>query len=155
LLKPLSVLFNKVYEQRDIPGQWLFAKINPVPKKGEKVQIENYRPIADLCSVTNFFEKLILQRIIQIEKNNNTDITSTHQYGFKKKHSTNTAGLLHQSIIASAMDENNYAIMANLDLIAAFDVVNVNLLLKRLKIVELPDDLIELVKNGFQLDTFM
>ena len=36
LLKPISVLFNKVYEQRDIPGQWLFAKITPVPKKGEK-----------------------------------------------------------------------------------------------------------------------
>jgi hypothetical protein len=46
--------------------------------------------------------------------------------------------------------------MANLDLSAAFDVVAVNLLLKRLNIVGLPDDLIELVKkNGFQLDTFM
>lgn len=147
LIKPLSVLFNKVYEQREIPGQWLFAKITPVPKKGEKVHIENYRPIANLCSVTKIFEKLILQRIIQIEKDNGTDITGTHQHGFKKKHSTNTAGLLLQSIIASAMDENNYALMANLDLSAAFDVVNVNLLLKRLQIVGLPDDLIELIKK--------
>ena len=147
LLKPISVLFNKVYEQRDIPGQWLFAKITPVPKKGEKIHIENYRPVANLCSATKIFEKLILQRIIQIEKDNNTDITGMHQHGFKKKHSTNTAGLLLQSIIASAMDENNYALMANLDLSAAFDVVNVKLLLKRMKVIGLPNDLIELVNK--------
>jgi hypothetical protein len=124
-----------------------------VPKKGEKVHIENYRSIANLCSVTKISEKFILQRIIQIEKDNDTEITGTHQHGFKKKHSTNTPGLLLQSIIASTMDENNYASMAKLDLIAAFDVVNVNLLLKRFKIVGLPDDLIELVEKW--LLTFM
>jgi hypothetical protein len=34
LLKPLSVLFNKIYEQRDILGQCFFAKITPAPKNG-------------------------------------------------------------------------------------------------------------------------
>ena len=27
LIKPLTILFNKIYEQRCIPEQWLFAKI--------------------------------------------------------------------------------------------------------------------------------
>ena len=38
-----------------------------------------------------------------------------------------------------------YALMASLDLSAAFDVVNIELLLKRMRIIGLPPDLIELV----------
>jgi hypothetical protein len=37
--------------------------------------------------------------------------------------------------------------MASLDLSAAFDVVNVDLLLKRMKIIGLPDDITQLVEN--------
>ena len=44
-------------------------------------------------------------------------------------------------------DENNYVLMASVDLSSAFDVVNIKLLLKRLKIMGLPNDLIELIKE--------
>jgi hypothetical protein len=44
------------------------------------------------------------------------------------------------------MDEKN-TLIANFDLSAEFDVVNVQLLLKRMKIIGLPDDLIELVNK--------
>ena len=37
--------------------------------------------------------------------------------------------------------------MASLDLSAAFDVVNTALLLKRLKIIGLPEDVIRLIKK--------
>ena len=47
-----------------------------------------------------------------------------------------------QTIIAQALDDNNFAIMASLDLIAAFDMVNIDLLLKRMSIIGLLDDLI-------------
>ena len=51
---------------------------------------------------------------------------------FKKNKSTATAGILLQSLIAKATDLNQYALMASLDLSAAFDLVNVGLLVKRL-----------------------
>ena len=38
-------------------------------------------------------------------------------------------------------------IMANLDLSAAFDLVNVNLLIKRLRIIGLPKDLTNLIES--------
>ena len=151
LIKPLTVLFSKIYMQMDIPQQWLFSKIAPVPKKGIKSKIENYRPIANLCSTTKIFEKLILQRILQIEKDNNVDITGPQQHGFKKGHSTNTAGLALQTIIASALDEDSFALMASIDLSAAFDLVNIELLLKRMKIMGLPNDIMELVKKWLTL----
>lgn len=80
------------------------CKINPIFNKGCKNQIENYRPIANLCSASKIFEKLILNKIKYLEKTNNLDFTGKQQHGFKKSKSTATAGLLLQSIISRVAD---------------------------------------------------
>ena len=146
LLPPLSTLFKMIYEQKTIPDQWKLAKIIPVFKKGNKNQIENYRPIANQCSTSKIFEKLILKQIHYLEETNNLDFTCKQQHGFKKNKSTATAGLLLQSLIVHATDTNNYALMASLDLSAAFDLVNVGLLIKRLRILGMPMDLVKLIE---------
>ena len=61
------------------------AKTIPLHKKGPRKDIENYRPIANLCSASKIFEKLILKRITEIAEENNVDITNTRQHGYKKK----------------------------------------------------------------------
>ena len=146
LAPPLTTLFRKIYEQKSIPDQWKISKIIPLHKKGNKNQIENYRPIANLCCASKIFEKLILKQIHYLESTNGLDFTGKQQHGFKRNKSTATAGLLLQSIIARAADDNNFTIMASLDLSAAFDLVNVELLIKRLRIIGLPGDLISLIE---------
>ena len=147
LLPPLVKLFELIYEFKKIPDQWLIAKTIPIFKnKGEKNKIENYRPIANLCSTSKIFEKLILKRILEIQETNNVDITRQGQHGFKKKRSTSTLSVELQSIIARALDNDDYVLVASLDLSSAFDIVNVALLLKRLKKVGLPNDVIDLIK---------
>ena len=64
----------------------------------------------------------------------------------KKNKSTATLGIQLQSIIARALDEDNHCIMASIDLSSAFDVVNISLLLKRLRVVGLPADLVALIE---------
>ena len=59
LLNPLSKLFTLVYSHKTIPEQWRLSKIVPVHKKGNKMAIENYRPVANLCSSSKIFERLI------------------------------------------------------------------------------------------------
>ena len=66
ILSPLTTLFRKIYTMQTIPEQWKLAKITPVHKKGSKSDISNYRPVANLCSASKIFEKLILQRIQEI-----------------------------------------------------------------------------------------
>ena len=144
--KPLAVLFNKIYEQKQIPEQWKVAKIIPLHKKGDKEDINNYRPISNLCSISKVFEKLLLKRFEEIEKENNMNLTGEEQHGFKKNRSTITASLILQSLIARELDNNGYAAMASLDLSAAFDLVNLELLLKRMKIMGFPKDLLRLVE---------
>ena len=146
LLMPLKKLFEQIYNQMAIPEQWRFSKVIPVHKKGSKHMIENYRPVSNLCGVSKVFERLILNRIGQLEILNKVDLTGKQQHGFKKAKGTCTAGLLLQSLIARGLDEGNYVAMASLDLSAAFDVVDVPLLIKRLTIMGLPDDLVELIR---------
>jgi hypothetical protein len=102
--------------------------------------------VANQCSISLIFEKLILKQINYLESINGHDFTGKQQHGFKKNKSTLSAGILLQSLIARATDNNNYVLMASLDLSAAFDIVNVQLLLKRLKILGMPTDLINLIE---------
>ena len=147
LLAPLSSLFNKIYSSCSLPEQWKVSKIIPILKKGCKTEIENYRPIANLCSASKIFEKLILKQIHYLESVNKLDLTGKQQHGFKKNKSTATAGALLQSIIARAADSNCYVVMASMDLSMAFDLVNTNLLIKRLKVMGFPSDLINLIRE--------
>ena len=51
------------------------------------------------------------------------------------------------------LDNNNYSKMASLDLSAPFNVVNIDLLIKRL-VIGLPEDLIELIQIWLRTDCF-
>ena len=39
LSKPFSTLFNEIYNSKQVPEQWLIAKIVPILKKGSPNQI--------------------------------------------------------------------------------------------------------------------
>ena len=43
--------------------------------------------------MSKIFEKLIMQRILEIKDIHNVDLTGTKQHGFKRKRSTSTAGI--------------------------------------------------------------
>jgi len=147
LAHPTWKLMNLIYEQKHVPEQWKVSRIIPLHKKGPRSNIENYRPISNLCSTSKIFEKAILSRILQIEKDNCVDLSGVTQHGFKKKKSTITAALHLQTRITKACDEKKYVAIASLDLSSAFDVINVDLLLVRLSIMGLPDDLVLLLRS--------
>ena len=66
----MSDLFQKIYTTCKLPEQWKVSKIIPIFKKGDKSKIENYRPIANFCSASKIFEKLILKQIHYLETKN-------------------------------------------------------------------------------------
>ena len=96
---PMTDLFGAIYRTGKIPDQWKVSKIIPIFKKGNKTEIENYRPIANLCSASKIFEKLILKQIHFLESTNKLDLTGKQQHGFKRNKSTATAGALLQTIL--------------------------------------------------------
>ena len=126
-----------------------------IHKKGDRSVVENYRPVANLCSVSKIFEKLILKKINELEIINGVSVGGKQQHGFMKNKSTVTAGLILQSLIARALDHDCYVALAGIDLSAAFDVVDVKLLITRLKIMGLRSDVVELVKIWLKERFFM
>jgi hypothetical protein len=146
LASPYSKLFEKVYQTKELPDQWKISRTVPLFKKGNKKNINSYRPISNLCSASKIFERLMLNRLTDIESTNNVDLTGESQHGFKKGRSTVTALKEIQSQIARKIDEGQYVAMGSLDLTAAFDVVNVDLLMKRLTTLGLPSDWLDLLE---------
>ena len=65
----------------------------------------------------------------------------------KAKLSTMTTGIILQYVITRALDGYEYVQMALLDLSSAFDVVNVELLIKGLKILGLQSDMVSLISK--------
>ena len=114
---------KKIHTTTKIPEQWKVYKIIQSFKKGNKNEIENYRPIANLFGTFKIFERLILKQIQYLESKNKLCLTGEQQNGLKK--STATVGVLLQSLILRAADYDCYVVMASLDLSMAFDLVSV------------------------------
>jgi hypothetical protein len=146
LHEPSCALFSLVYTNKQIPEQWKLSKITQLHKKSKKHEIGNYRPISNLNSASKIFERLILNRIGTIETEMKIELTGESQHGNKKGKSTTNASLSMQTALAKALEQGHFALMASLDLSSAFDVVNTKLLLKRMKIIGIPNDITELVE---------
>jgi hypothetical protein len=93
-----------------------------------------------LFSSSEIFEKLILKRILQLQEENTVDVTGINHHGFKKEKSTSTLSFELQSMITRALDSDEYVIIFTLDLSSLFDLVAIKLLIKRLKIIGLSDN---------------
>jgi hypothetical protein len=59
-----------------------------------------------------------------------------------------------QSQITRALDDKDFVTVVSLDLSSAFDLVDTNLLIKRLKMVGIPDDVIKLIKAWLKNRSF-
>ena len=58
------------------------AKVIPIFKKGDKQEVNNYRPISLLTGISKILEKIIYTRLINFLQIN--DIFSNFQFGFRK-----------------------------------------------------------------------
>ncbi|XP_045450487.1 uncharacterized protein LOC123659284 [Melitaea cinxia] len=63
IVKPLTYLFNEILFTEQIPTQWTKSTIILLPKKGDKTNINNYRPICLTSNIYKVFSKVILGRI--------------------------------------------------------------------------------------------
>ena len=93
--------------------------------------VRSYRTISNLSVMSKLLERLVAKQ--QVEYLSSSGLLPALQSAYRAHHSTETAVLKVLSDILKAIDAGNLAVLAILDLSAAFDTVDHATLLQRLK----------------------
>jgi hypothetical protein len=128
---PLLHIFNQSLQCGIVPDNLKIAKVVPVYKNGDALDMNNYRPISLLCSFSKVLEKIVFLRLMEYLETNN--ILSSKQYGFRPKHSTFHPMLNLTNSAFSALNSKKHMLIIFCDLKKAFDTCNIDILLKKLK----------------------
>jgi len=134
LLAPFLVeLFNCSLNAGHFPDVFRHAFVTPVVKKPglDTSAASSYRPISNLSVLSKLLERLVVYQLLNYLTS--ADLLSSLQSGYRAGHSTETAVLRVLSDILRAVDSGDVAALVLLDLSAAFDTVDHDILLKRLQ----------------------
>jgi Reverse transcriptase (RNA-dependent DNA polymerase)/Endonuclease-reverse transcriptase len=145
----LLLIFNKCFQQQDIPKIWKSANITPVFKKGNRSDPINYRPISLTSILCKMFEHIITSNLATFLEQNK--LFNNDQFGFRKNRSCELQLLRVIQDLSLILDNKEEADLIFLDFSKAFDKVSHALLLHKLKSYGLQPDMISLIRS-FLLD---
>ena len=131
LLPELKILINLSIRNNRFTKQWKFSKILLAFKnKGTRFDLKNYRPLSNLPEVSKLAERAVYDQLYgYLEKNS---LIHPNHHGYLRNCSTSTALQQMYDVWLQALDEGKMAAVLFLDLSAGFDVVNHQILLKKL-----------------------
>ena len=127
---PLSVIINQSLHCGIFPEALKLAKVIPLYKKNERCLFDNYRPISLLLSLSKVFEKVVHNQVL--EYMTSQKFFYSNQYGFRPKHSTETAILELTDRLLKLLDEDKVPFTIFMDLSKAFDTLDHKILLHKL-----------------------
>ena len=132
LLHPITILINLCLSESTFPSCFKTAIVKPLLKKHSlpKDDLSSYRPISNLNFLSKLLERIIHNRLLT--HLNSFPSISSFQSAYRKFHSVETALLRIQNDFLLAMDKRQVSALILLDLSAAFDTLDHNILLTRL-----------------------
>ena len=105
------------------------ANVMPLFKSEDPQMLDNYRPVSVLCALSKVFEKIMYYRLLNYL--DEQKVFFSHQFGFRKHHSTYMALMTLVDKITKYLDDGEYVVGIFLDFSKAFDTVNNIILLKK------------------------
>ena len=93
--------------------------------------MNNYRPISLLPIISKIFEKIVQKQLYTYLVNNNLLLDSQH--GFREKHSTESAVIELTDYLKIQIDNKHVPLCLFLDLSKAFDTINFDILLLKMR----------------------
>ena len=127
----LTSIFNNSFAACTFPRAWKISEVTPILKSGDFDDPSNTRPISLLPILSKVCEKLAHKQFVNY-LNCNSKIAK-QQSGNRQFHSTETALLHFTNEILKNMEEKKVSSVVLLDMSKAFDSINHELLLSKLR----------------------
>ena len=125
-------MINLSLSEGYVPDSWKVAILTPILKKyGLDLVFENFRPVSNLSFVTKATEKAVVNQLFEHCGDNAR--LPTNQSSYRQFHSTETALLKVHNDILLNMDQQEVTLLVLLDLSAAFDTINHEILIDTLE----------------------
>jgi hypothetical protein len=135
ILVPLITrIINHSFADGYVPKSFKLAAVTPLLKKANLIPeiFNNFRPISTLPFLSKVLEKVATKQFLGHKELNK--LREMMQSAYREYHSTETALLRISHDLLMAMDRKQCILMVMLDLSAAFDTVNHEMLLERLSV---------------------
>ena len=145
LSEALAIFWNEYMEVGNIPISLKSFLIPPIHKGGNKSEAANYRPVALTSHIIKIYEKVIRNRLTAHLDNNNS--FNKNQHGFRKGRSCLTQLLSHHDNIINLLEQGFSVDVVYLDFAKAFDKVDHNILLHKLKKLKIDGKTLKWISN--------
>ena len=130
-------------QHSSFPQELKLSEVIPVNKKLDLLQKENYQPISLLLHVSKVFERIIHKRITKYM----TDKLAHSIIGFRKSHGTQNSFVVMSEKWKRTLDKEEYVSALFMDLSKAFDTINHDLLIIKIKAYGFSKEVLTLMRS--------